>query len=491
MRTCLGCGNELIEGTKFCSFCGKPIEVMVNENFRKETEPKQKDGIIATGEKKCPNCGAVIKYTDVVCEYCGTEFNRSDVYSSVKRFIDKIKEYHLKIQEYSNVNMFDSFSSSATTYFNFQKKIDPAQKQKLETELIHYIINYQIQNSIGEITEFMIFAASNVNYRVYDTGNTSSTGAGSTEELTFMRKESNAWQTKMEQAYNKAKVMFGNRPEFSQIESIYSQTRKDVKTAENRGNDQSTKIFMGYLKFMGIFILAFMIFGIIMVAMDKCSGGSSIDEQSGIESTSEGEKSDKSSNKSYDNDKNDDISDDTTSSENKSSKYISGINFEELDVDGIYPQSDFDSPLIANIMMAPEIIYHTLASENKLGDTPYVVTGKVVKILHGFNEIREYYNSEPEEDDGGNNGYTAFVLENEYGNVLIYDLATYDVGYFKEEIANGKIKMDDWLNKYINEFGGYSKYEYPKEGKTVAILCIYSGYSQRFNVPLCYFVTAF
>ena len=33
---CPNCGKEIIDGSKFCSLCGKKIETAGNENFKKQ-----------------------------------------------------------------------------------------------------------------------------------------------------------------------------------------------------------------------------------------------------------------------------------------------------------------------------------------------------------------------------------------------------------------------------------------------------------------------
>ena len=88
MAFCINCGQELAEGARFCSSCGKAVDS--NSTYQRKTVY---DGVI----HKCPNCGEVLSSFLAICPACGFEFNSKKVNSSLKEFIEKINECDRKI----------------------------------------------------------------------------------------------------------------------------------------------------------------------------------------------------------------------------------------------------------------------------------------------------------------------------------------------------------------------------------------------------------
>jgi hypothetical protein len=175
------------------------------------------DGVI-----RCPNCGSTLKYMSLYCEFCGSELTGDHNPYSIKLFSEKVSRLHLA-RARSKVNVF-------TSAFGFGRK-DAA-----EEELISLITDFQIPNTVGDITEFMIFASSNINPATFDYMlGMNKTGAKSLYEWNVMQRESNAWLTKMKQAYSKATVLFGNSSDFEKIERIYQNTLKDIDTNRKHG----------------------------------------------------------------------------------------------------------------------------------------------------------------------------------------------------------------------------------------------------------------
>jgi hypothetical protein len=79
-----------------------------------------------------------------------------------------------------------------------------------------------IPNTKEDIYEFMILASSNIDVKVYDLGNS--------RYATASRKNvSDAWFAKFEQAYEKAKLTFGNTSDFENIQRIYDRTKGKIK----------------------------------------------------------------------------------------------------------------------------------------------------------------------------------------------------------------------------------------------------------------------
>lgn len=118
---------------------------------------------------KCPKCAGTLNSFVSICPSCGYELRGVKV-------TNRVNELSLKLQN--------------------TKSID--QKSEL-------ISNFYIPNTKEDIYEFFILANSNIS-------------AGS--EVT------DAWSAKLEQAYQKAKLVFGNTPEFKSLEELYIKGNK-------------------------------------------------------------------------------------------------------------------------------------------------------------------------------------------------------------------------------------------------------------------------
>ncbi len=154
MAFCNNCGKELVKGAKFCFECGAPVQSVTAS--RRET--------VNYGElHKCPNCGAMLDSFSSVCPACDYEIR--DVVNSV-----------------------------ATR--EFAEKLEKAGSQQ---ETIAVIRNYPIPNTKEDILEFFITAYSNASDNLDD---------GISE----------AWQSKVEQAYQKAQFVFKDADELAYIQ---------------------------------------------------------------------------------------------------------------------------------------------------------------------------------------------------------------------------------------------------------------------------------
>ena len=136
-----------------------------NENPRRKTSYE--------GEvRKCPQCRETINAFVPVCPSCGHEFRGSSATSIVHQLAVKLEKT------------------------NDSRKRD---------ELIR---DFYIPNTREDILEFFILALSNIK-----------TGGMNT----------NAWMVKLEQAYQKAKLSFGNTPEFQHLTELYCKAQKCKK----------------------------------------------------------------------------------------------------------------------------------------------------------------------------------------------------------------------------------------------------------------------
>lgn len=184
---CPYCGTRLDNGARFCKNCGESMmqaqqpadEAFVYESptmktqspkaeqVKEETRTKRK--IVYDGEiHKCPNCGDIIDAYETVCEACGYELRGRKITSVVH-------ELSLKLE-----------------------KADDAQKKE---ELIR---TFYIPNTREDIHEFFILALSNIKIGGMNT---------------------DAWMVKLEQAYQKAELSFGNSQEFNRLKDLYEKAQ--------------------------------------------------------------------------------------------------------------------------------------------------------------------------------------------------------------------------------------------------------------------------
>lgn len=118
--------------------------------------------------RKCPNCGEVLNSFTSNCPSCGHEIRGASNSAAVQEFAVKL--------------------ASAES----------------RQEKIAIIRNFPIPNTKEDILEFMILASTNI-------------GDNLEKDI------SAAWQSKTEQAYQKAQIIFQDEKEFSRIQNIYSQ----------------------------------------------------------------------------------------------------------------------------------------------------------------------------------------------------------------------------------------------------------------------------
>lgn len=229
-KYCPKCGEPLQPDDLFCSKCGFTINsVAVTENTAKRTTKY-------TGEIfKCPNCGEILNSFVTNCPTCGYELRRTEASESVKTLADKLE----KIESHRHSSIGSTFSKM----FN--------QVSSLDEQKINLIRNFAIPNTKEDVLEFVILAAANIDVKTYSAGQTKAA----------QRELSDAWLAKLEQAYQKAQLMFPSSPEFQNIESIYNQKLKQIKKEKRK----ILYIILGPI----IVFVVLMIFCGIMAVLEK------------------------------------------------------------------------------------------------------------------------------------------------------------------------------------------------------------------------------
>lgn len=164
---CEKCGNQIDGSGAFCPSCGSPID---QERIGAESKRRERfDGVV----RKCPNCGETLGAFVAVCPSCGTELRGLDTSSRVKEL---------------------------------EEKLGRASSAEERSDLIK---SFYIPNTREDIYEFFILAASNI-----EAG-----GEGV-----------DAWLAKLDQAYKKALLVFGEGKELNQLKSSYEEVHKKYAT---------------------------------------------------------------------------------------------------------------------------------------------------------------------------------------------------------------------------------------------------------------------
>lgn len=231
MKYCIYCGESLSDSAMFCSKCGKKqekgkveetkerVKSINQKDINKDYDSKYNDYNNSTQNDKksksvkCPNCGEIIDSFTAFCPSCGHEIR--DVKSN-----DSIKELAMKLQEIESKQMpqFNEDKSMMKKVFGrdfknddkIQEAEDRFEEQKSE-EKASLIRNYPVPNTKEDVMEFMLLAISNLNE--------------SSSDVTL----ENAWLSKMDQIYEKAKIIMGDKAEFDKLTEMYTKSKNNYK----------------------------------------------------------------------------------------------------------------------------------------------------------------------------------------------------------------------------------------------------------------------
>lgn len=222
MRFCSFCGKKLDEDARFCKNCGKPVKQANESAVKNKTADRLEDESLMqepiTERKpvyegklyKCPSCGETLKSFAANCPSCGHEIRDIGAVGSIKELaikLEKIEAQKMPVfkEKRSVLKMIigkdlgdEDEAEEARRHFQKQKN-----QEKANT-----ITNYPIPNTKEDIMEFMLLASSNVNKKGED-------------DVVLT-----AWISKLDQVYEKAKLSMGRGSDFTYIQNLYKQTKK-------------------------------------------------------------------------------------------------------------------------------------------------------------------------------------------------------------------------------------------------------------------------
>ena len=234
MPYCSKCGYEVLDGETFCEACGTPI--------RKNGKTTSKRETVFEGKiHKCPRCGEMVNSFMTKCNSCGFEFRDSESSNAVKLFAEQINQLQAKKE---------TKSESILNIWGFKNK-------KIEEQIINTIRNFAVPNTKEDIFEFMILASSNINTSVISSEDYTEAGANSQEEFNALKARNEAWRAKMEQVYQKAKIIFGSETDFTKIQDIYLRSSQSINKAEKKRSFKSSRALVFGLCMMFLPILIF------------------------------------------------------------------------------------------------------------------------------------------------------------------------------------------------------------------------------------------
>lgn len=191
MAFCSNCGKEIAADAKFCSGCGVAVDAT------NKSEKEQRKTVYDGDLHKCPKCGEHLNAFATICPVCNYELRGVQATSCVHELSQKLEKTN-------------------------------SDEQKAEL-----ISNFYIPNTKEDIYEFFILAYSYVATGTYDV---------------------EAWSVKLEQAYLKAKVAFGNSDEYEHIKELYEKINKSsIKGKIKRSKDSKAVI----LTALGLVLILF------------------------------------------------------------------------------------------------------------------------------------------------------------------------------------------------------------------------------------------
>lgn len=193
-------------------------------NKGKPTQKKEKKEIKREDKiNKCPNCGEIVNAFDLTCPSCGFELRGKKISYKLDDFSEKMDNIDAEFEDEEDNNTgFDIFGTAAKKR---KAKTSEATRKKVE-----YIKNTPIPNTKEDIIEFMLLASSNIDINILGKGECPN--EMDADDFVNQKLMSQAWISKMEQAYQKAEILLKDDSSFGQIKKLYEEKVKGVKSAK-------------------------------------------------------------------------------------------------------------------------------------------------------------------------------------------------------------------------------------------------------------------
>lgn len=228
MAFCVNCGTQMGDGVKFCSSCGNPAGGIAPATPKSVTE---KVGNI----RKCPACGAEVQAMTAICSSCGHEFSGVQANNAVQAFFEKLDAVSQSVFEAEAAAEVAKATKKPTggaigALLGLDDMAMPTIKETSAgaKRQIAMIESFPIPNAKEAVIEFVLLASSRYKgakkpLPEFLSGvNLMRGGTNQKEEYEL----DNAWKTKCEQAYTKAKMTFGSdQNAIAEIEKLLKQKK--------------------------------------------------------------------------------------------------------------------------------------------------------------------------------------------------------------------------------------------------------------------------
>ena len=144
------------------------------------------------------------------CPACGYEFRDSEGTNSVKKLASQIEA----LEEHRGKKKLREMFGATLGYLS-----------KVDEQKINLIRNFPIPNTKEDVLEFAILASSNIDVKSYGI-------SGVNNKVS--REISDAWMSKFEQAYQKAKLLFESSAHFHNIDTLFCEKKKQIKQEKRK-----------------------------------------------------------------------------------------------------------------------------------------------------------------------------------------------------------------------------------------------------------------
>ncbi len=201
MAFCIKCGNELVDGDRFCRRCGTLINDSSEQSHSYDEasgNPRDYQAAKSVRLDKCPACGEPLRSSDKVCPACDYQIAELIVSSAVNEFVQNLSEMEARAID------------GRASYIAVVKEIDGA----------------SIPHTIAGARAFLSLAEGRVCTSIRDYG----------QGREAKRAVLEAWTTKSQQVYEVAKLSLFQDPEFESVERIYQKINA-VASAKNALNN--------------------------------------------------------------------------------------------------------------------------------------------------------------------------------------------------------------------------------------------------------------
>lgn len=261
IQFCPYCGTKLDKGARFCKSCGEAVACDTQESHSQTKlpaeSPAERKTVYEGYVHKCPNCGKLLNAFDLVCPACGHEIRNREASTAVQRFAKEIAG--LEAERDSPVILTHGRTEDGKPSKNARRKA----REQIDHKIASYIQNFPIPNTKEDLFEFLILSSSNISEDRYS-------DKISKGEKTI----SDAWKSKFEQAYHKAKISFSNTPEFEKIDVIYKAKQKDEAQKKkdeerNKRKLKRQKIMESIFSIIGIVLMFAVMFAVLFFVISE------------------------------------------------------------------------------------------------------------------------------------------------------------------------------------------------------------------------------